>query len=110
MSWDSANRHCVNRGMNLATFDSNDEAKYFESVSTTNVWVGVRDFDENNRFEKVTDGKSVESFLQWCPGEPNRTGERCVVSYVIAPFVGFNDNHCHINYSLSCEFVETVNF
>jgi Lectin C-type domain len=94
--------------MNLATFDSNDEAKYFEKVSTTNVWVGIRDYEEINRFEKVTDGKSVESFLQWCPGQPDNIDQRCVCSFVIEPFVGFNDNHCYDKYSLSCEFVETI--
>jgi Lectin C-type domain len=108
MDWDSASTFCVNRKMNLSTFDSNAEAKYFESVSTTNVWVGIRDFDNDGNFEKVTDKKSVESYLEWNANEPNRGGTPCVLSYVTAPFIGFNDNPCSTKYGLSCEYLETI--
>jgi hypothetical protein len=108
MSWDSAYRYCVNRGMNLASFDSRDEADHFEDVSTTAVWVGIRDYDEAHRFIKVSDGKNVESLLRWGPNEPSRTLQRCVVKIVEANFEGFHDAECNRKFSFSCEFVETV--
>lgn len=109
MDWDSASKYCEDRMMNLATFDSSDEANYFESVAASDVWVGIRDFDENNQFSLVTDGKNIESFLPWRFGQPDNVGERCVVILVQEDFEGFNDVDCYREFSFSCESVQKSN-
>jgi hypothetical protein len=94
--------------MNLATFNSRDEALHFKNVTTSDVWVGIRDFDENNQFKLVTDRSNAGSFLSWGPGQPDNIGERCVVNIVEVNYEGFNDADCDREFSFSCELVEAT--
>lgn len=102
MTWDKASKFCADNGMTLTTFDSREEASYFVSITTGNIWVGIRDLDKNKKFLRITDKKDVTGILPWGEQEPNNKygQEYCVHRYEMK--VGFNDRGCHHELNFSC--------
>jgi Lectin C-type domain len=102
--WDSSVKYCADHKMNLATFDSKQEAEFFLTITTGRVWVGMRDNDKNGKFKRITDGKDVTGILPWSTGEPSGK-EYCVERYDLKNKL-YNDVTCNIAIPFSCEFVE----
>lgn len=103
MDWFEAKDYCEDYGMNLVTFESFEEAQYFNSIAGKEVWVGTNDFEEEGVFRQITDG-SIPS-LPWNEGEPNNYegNEDCVQSGFDG---GFNDHDCSLENLFACEIVE----
>jgi Lectin C-type domain len=102
VNWSSAKDKCESFGLNMATFDSKDEAVYFNKVAGKGTWVGISDREKEGLFVKVTDGKTVD--LPWDEGEPNngKGKEHCVESVYGK---NFNDNDCDFEFAYGCERV-----
>jgi Lectin C-type domain len=105
MNWEDALLYCEGRGMNLATFDSREEAKYFNSIAGKEVWVGITDQKEEGKFIQITDDQEAD--IPWNAGEPNNFNddENCVQSGFDG---GFNDNDCKSVIRFACERVEYI--
>ena len=103
--WSSASKYCEERGMNLATFESFEEANYFNSIAGKEVWVGITDAVKEGEFIQVT-GTPAPS-LPWNAGEPNdyENNEDCVQSGYDG---GFNDHDCSLVMRFACEKYEEV--
>lgn len=105
MSWSLAKKRCESFGLNMITFDSKDEALYFNKRAEKNTWIGISDRQKEGFFVKITDGKTVN--LSWDEGEPsnNDRREHCVESL---PGKNYNDNDCSFELTYGCERVEIV--
>jgi hypothetical protein len=100
LDWASAKLYCEKKGMNLATFDSFEEAQYFNSIAGKDVWVGITDAVEEDKFVQVTGAPTPN--LPWNYGEPNNynENEHCVESGYDG---GFNDFDCSMKFRFACE-------
>lgn len=88
--------------MNLATFDSREEASYFITASPiTSIWLGIRDNQRNRKFQRVTDGVDVTGILPWIPRQPSGR-EYCVEKYTGR---GYSDAPCRYKKSFCCEYI-----
>ena len=105
LSWDNAALYCKERGMNLATFDSYNEALYYDGSSKYSSWVGVRDRKQNGEFLRITDDKNIRNFIPWRISEPSTT-EYCVHAW---DDFSFNDINCDFNFRFGCEAVLPTN-
>lgn len=99
LKWAEALKYCVDRGMSLATFDTLNEASFFDGAVKYNAWVGIRDNNHNKQFTRVTDDLVVNNIIPWRPGQPSG-GEYCVHSW---DGYNFNDLSCNSNLRFACE-------
>lgn len=115
-SWKDAQNECKKLKMNLATFDSSKEAKYFSQKGGAEVWVGINDIRKKGKYVKVTDGKNFNIYnFPWADGEPNnyKNRENCVQTGSRTGYwyseLGFKDNDCRLKYKYACEKIQNTN-
>jgi Lectin C-type domain len=91
--------------MTLVTFRTKEEADYFNSVSGSNIWVGV-DYIMTEGYLVQEDGVKVPE-LPWYKDTPdNFNGEEyCVQS---GYYSAFNDVNCKDKMKFACQSKETI--
>ena len=99
LNWAAAFKYCEDRDMNLATFNSLEEATFFNNNVKYTVWVGVRDYQRDGKFSRVTDLKNIRDFLPWRPAQPSGN-EFCVHTL---DGDKFNDRSCNGLWRFACE-------
>lgn len=105
LSWDNAALYCKERGMNLATFNSYNEALYYDGSSKYSSWVGVRDKKQNGEFLRITDDKNIKTFIPWRNSKLSTT-EFCVHAW---DDFSFSSIGCDVNFRFGCETVLPAN-
>lgn len=85
--------------MKFVTFESYEEAEYFNTVAGKECWVGITDVVTEGTFMQVSG--VIAPNLPWSVGQPsNDNNEDCVVSGYLG---GFNDDNCHQLRRFACE-------
>ncbi|XP_071789139.1 uncharacterized protein [Asterias amurensis] len=106
VTWDEANRQCINMGANLASFHHPDQQAYlvqqFTPTSSNGFWIGLNDQRKEGGYA-WSDGTQVE-FTDWAPGEPNDYGgqEECVEIYLQSDNK-WNDLYCWYQRNFICQ-------
>lgn len=80
LDWESARSYCKNLRMSLATFNSHEEAVYFNSLNGTGIYNGVNDIAITNTYVQVN-GDPLPN-IPWQSGEPTHgeANERCLAT------------------------------
>jgi Lectin C-type domain len=96
--------------MNLVTFDTTEEAKYFMKAANEPLWVGINDIERttNPRSFVQVNGVPFPSNFPWNNGEPNNSdgNEHCVHS---GSNGRYNDLPCSRVLKFACESFEIIN-
>lgn len=101
-TWDEAVKQCHDNDMELARFDSTDEAKaLFNEANQFNLraWIGMKRDDTGN-FKNI-DGTTID--LPWADGEPNNENGNEDCAEVRTESGGYNDVRCDIKKSFICQ-------
>lgn len=99
LNWTSANEYCNENDMSFVTFESSEEATYFNAIAGNECWVGITDEVTEGTFMQVSGVLSPN--LPWTQGQPsNDHNEDCVDSGYLG---GFNDDKCHELRRFACE-------
>ena len=105
LNWTSANEYCNEKGMSFVTFETNEEAEYFNSISGNQCWVGITDVARRGTFMQVSG--VISPNLPWTQGQPsNSNDEDCVTAGYQS---GFNDDKCFQLRRFACEKYSQIN-
>ncbi|XP_043112147.1 CD209 antigen-like protein E [Puntigrus tetrazona] len=98
-NWNESRIDCIERQADLLIINSTEEQGFMKKiVSSTNVWIGLTDADEEGIWKWV-DGSILTSGF-WSTGQPNgKYIQNCVVSSSIS----WADTQCNYTYKWICE-------
>ncbi|XP_033097160.1 mucin-12-like [Anneissia japonica] len=104
-TWENARAFCIALGADLAVVKDENENTFIDSISSSDVWIGLRDIEEENVWVWIESGECSD-YTNFNNGEPNDAGnEDCVE---LETSGRWNDLKCSTKQGYVCEIFEDL--
>jgi hypothetical protein len=101
--WENAAQACEGMATSLAIVDSSGEAAIFDTLTSSQVWIGLHDRELEGDYTWV-DGSPMGSYHPWSADEPDGADDKdCIVSNVDGQPGEWGDEDCEERYRFICE-------